>query len=391
MITKDQKLTVRSLEHEGFYQGAHGTSTTHVLDEIRALFARRRAETEKASIERIKPVEAHIEHLTQIAPNVEKRWAEMQARHQGHEPTIAGPIFYIAAGLGAMLAEAYMLAPSLDLLNVTDPLEQRIVAFVIGIVSAVLLHFAWETFQENRFSLAKVLISRVAGAGALVALVALGILRGHQNAFAATLTDNPLGQFLHEFPLLATAFFVFLAVGFPLAAAFGLTFSLRDIHDWREYRDAKLRAESVPSHLIQSKKQLEAEREKSVHDLKSLLEEEKQWQQAYLTHYERGKAIGAKQAPKWVVWAKAATGALLALGLVGCLASGFPALLAIPVAVFAAAYAYFRRQRIHPSPEEYFDLQNVRFDAVDEEPEPRAFNSRTRSLPEAESALHEGD
>ncbi len=55
MIVKDQKSTARSLEHEGFYQGAHGTNSKHVLDEIRALFARRRAETEKASVERLLP------------------------------------------------------------------------------------------------------------------------------------------------------------------------------------------------------------------------------------------------------------------------------------------------------------------------------------------------
>ena len=389
MIVKDQKVTVRSLEHEGFYQGAHGTSTKHVLDEIRALFARRRAETEKASVERTKPIEAHIEHLTQIAPQVERRWREMQERHEGREPSIAGPIFYVIAGAGAMLAEAYMLAPSLDLLNVTDPLEQRIVAFVIGIVSAVLLHFAWETFQEHRFSRAKILISRMAGAGALVALIVLGILRGNQNAFAATITENPLGQFLHEFPLLATAFFVFLTVGFPLAAAFGLTFSLRDIHDWREYREAKARAESVPSHLIQSKKQLEAEKEKLIHDLKATEEEEKQWQHTYLTHYDRGQTIGAKQSPKWVVWAKALSLAGLALGIIGCFVAWSPFLLALPFATLAAAYGYFRRQRIHPSAEEYFDLQNVRFSSVDEEPQPALFNSNTRALREPEPVLNQ--
>ncbi len=384
MIARDHKQTARALESEGFYQGAHGTNREHVLNEIRALFARRRAEANKTAVERTKPIEAHIEYLTQIASNVERRWREMQERFESREPGIAGPIFYVIAGAGAMLAEAYMLAPSLDLLNVTDPFEQRVVAFVIGIVAAVLLHFAWETFQENRFSRAKTLISRAAGLGSLAALISLGILRGHQNAFAATITDNPLGQFLRDYPLLATAFFVFLTVGFPLAAAFGLTFSLRDIHDWREYHEAKNRAESVPSHLIQSKKQLEAEKEKLVHDLKALEEEEKQWQHAYLTHYDRGRMIGAKQSPQWVVWAKSLSLGGLVLGLTGCLAARFPFLLVLPVAAFAAAYVYFRRQRIHPSAEEYFDLQNVRFRSVDEETQLPLFDSANHALPEPE-------
>src|SRR5439155_9118018 len=139
----------------------------------------------------------------------------------GREPDIVRPIVYLVAGAAAMLAEAFTLAPSLDLLNVPDPTEQRVVAFVIGVVSALLFHFAWETFQENWFSRPKIAISRTAGLGALIALVFLGALRGRQNAFAATLAENPLAQFLHDYPTLATAFFVFLTVGFPLAAAFG--------------------------------------------------------------------------------------------------------------------------------------------------------------------------
>lgn len=367
MIDANQKTNVRSLEPEGFYQGAHGTNTKHVLDEIQSLFARRRAEAEKASIERIKPIEAHIEYLTKIAPEVERRWREVQERHEGREPDITAPVVYLIAGAGAMVAESYMLAPSLDLLNVTEPFEQRIVAFAIGIVSAVLLHVAWETFQENRFSRAKTLISRAAGAGALIALIALGILRGYQNAFAATIAENPLAQFLHDNPVLATAFFVFLTLGFPLAAAFGLTFSLKDIRDWREFREAKQQAKSVPNHLVQSQKQRELEDAKIVHERTALTEEERQWQHSYLTHYDRGRTIGAKQAPKWVVWAKSLSLAGLVLALVGNFALCFPFLLLLPLITFVAAYVYFRKQRIHPSPEQYFALQDVRFGSVDAE------------------------
>src|SRR5947207_6533987 len=152
MLSTHQKPTVRTLEHEGFYQGAHGTNYEHILAEIKALFNRRRADAEKAAVETTKPIEARIEYLTKIAPTVERRWRDVQERFEGREPDIVRPIVYLVAGAAAMLAEAFTLAPSLDLLNVPDPTEQRVVAFVIGIVSALLFHFAWETFQENRFS-----------------------------------------------------------------------------------------------------------------------------------------------------------------------------------------------------------------------------------------------
>jgi hypothetical protein len=227
------------------------------------------------------------------------------------------------------------------------------------------------------------------GAGALIALAALGILRGHQNAFAATLAENPLGQFLHDYPLLATAFFVFLTIGFPLAAAFALTFSLKEVQDWREYREAKERAESVPNHLIQSEKQLDAEKEKLVHDLKALDGEENQWLNTYLTHYERGRTIGAKQSPRWVLWAKSLSLAGLVLGLTGCLAAWSPFLPVLPLATLGAAYVYFRQRRIHPSLDEYNALQNVRFSSVDQEPQFELFNPVQRALPKQETVFDE--
>jgi hypothetical protein len=389
MLSTHQKPTVRMLEHEGFYQGAHGTNYEHVLAEIKALFNRRRAEAEKAAVETTKPIEARIEYLTKITPTVERHWRDVEERFEGREPDIVRPIVYLVAGVAAMLAEAFTLAPSLDLLNVPDPIEQRVVAFVIGVVSALLFHFAWETLQENRFSRPKIVVSRAAGLGALIALVFLGALRGHQNAFAATLAENPLAQFLHDYPTLATAFFVFLTVGFPLAAAFGLTFSLKDIHEWQVFRNAKVQAESTPNQLIQNQKQLEMEKEKLVQDLKALEEEQNQWSHTYVTHHERGRTIGAKQSTKWLVWAKSLSFAGLVLALTGWLCFMSPFLFVLPVASFIAAYVYFRRARIHPTPGEYYALQDVRFSSVDREPQLSLFEADHRALPEPDGVFGE--
>ena len=90
-----------------------------------------------------------------------------------------------------------------------------------------------------------------------------------------------------------------------------------------------------------------------------------------------------------MVWAKALSLAGLVLGIIGCFVAWSPFLLALPVATLAAAFVYFRRQRIHPSAEEYFDMQNVRFSSVDEEPQLALFDANSRSLPEPEAVLTE--
>jgi hypothetical protein len=360
-LGKNPKQHMRAIEHDAFYQGAHNIKADHGLAEIQAVFNQRRAQAEKATLDRTKPLEAQVEYLTQRTPEVERRWREMHERYPEQEPHVVGPILYVVAGLLAVVAEAVMLAPSLDLLNVVNPTEQRIVAFVIGAVAAVLFHFAWETFQTNHFSRSRMLISRLAGLGALIALVFLGVLRGQQNAFAAELNGNPLGQFLHNNPILATGFFIFITVACPLAAAFALTVSLKDIYEWQEYQTAKREGREVPANLIQARKELEAENEKLQKDLAVLEEQRKEWSSAYRTHHERGATIGAKQSPQWLVWLKAISTAAVTAFLCGLFFGSSTVWWLLPLAVLLATYVSYRRIRIHPTPEQYFALQNVQF------------------------------
>jgi hypothetical protein len=357
---------VRTVEHDAFYQGAHGQQAKPGLAEIDARFNHERAEAQKAVVERMKALEASIEYLQKLAPEAERRWAEVQQRWTGCSPYLIAPVLYLIFGAMAMLAEAFMLAPSLDLLNIAQPVEQRIVAFVIGVVAALFFHFAWETYQPNDFPRARVLFARLAGLGAVIALVFLGILRGQQSAFAATMSDNPLGQFLHDHSLLGSAFFVFLTLGCPLAAAFVLTSSLKDLGEWQVYRSAKSDAHAIPSNLIQSEKQLEMENEKLKHQLQALDDKRQEWNNAYLVFHQRGASIGAKQSPYWLVWLKAITAGILVACPAALLLAWSRFAVLLPVAAAVLTYLHFRHVRIHPTPEQYFALQNTQFRALPE-------------------------
>lgn len=374
-MTPNLKLTraaTKKVEHDAYYQGAQGVPAENGVKEIESYNNKSKADVQKRSSQRLKPLEAQYEHYSKIAPEVEAKWAELKERHGENPPHLAAPLFYLTGGLLSMIAEANLLAPSLDAIGVANPIEQKLMAFAIGFFAATFFHFAWQTFQENRFSTSRILISRLAGLGATVGMVYLGILRGRQTAFAASLNGNPVGQFMQDFPIITTVFFVFLTLGFPLAAAFALTFSLKDIREWKEYSDAKRQAIVVPKMLIAKKKQIEAERESLDHELKRIDEQNKEWRHAYLVHHERGVKNGAKQTPQWLVWFKAVTAALLTLFLIGItgLIVTSPFWLLAPVLVFLGAYKFFRHQRIHPTPEQFFDVQNVRFHAEADDPSP---------------------
>ncbi len=366
------KAEVRKVEHDAYYQGAQGVPAENGVKEIESYNNKCKADVQKKSSQRSKPLEAQYEHCSKIAPEVEAKWSELQQRHGENPPHLAAPLFYLIGGLLSMIAEANLLAPSLDAIGIANPVEQKLMAFAIGFFAAIFFHFAWQTFQENRFPVGRIWISRLAGLGATVGMVYLGILRGRQTAFAASLNENPVGQFMQDFPIITTVFFVFLTLGFPLAAAFALTFSLKDIREWKEYSEAKQQAIVVPKMLIVKKKQLEAERESLEHELKKIDEQSKEWRHAYLVHHERGAKNGAKQTPQWLVWFKAFTAALLTLFLIGISGLVFtsPFWLLAPVLVFLVTYKFFRDQRIHPTPEQFFEVQNVRFHAQADDPSP---------------------
>jgi len=90
-----------------------------------------------------------------------------------------------------------------------------------------------------------------------------------------------------------------------------------------------------------------------------------------------------------VVWAKSLSLAGAVLGITACFLALSPFLLVLPVATLAAGYVYFRRLRIHPSAEEYYELQNVRFGSLGEESQLALFDSNTSMLPEPEALLNQ--
>ena len=354
---------IRNVEHEGFYHSSQGAPAENSLSEIDGHFNEQQAELRSRSAGPIKEHEAKLEQFRKLLPAAEARQQAVVGRLGNEAPEFFIPILMLVVGIFTMLAETVMLAPIFDAMGIADPLEQRIAAFAIGSVGAVIFHFGLES---ERLSRTMSLLARVLSAATLIFLIALGLARGRQAAFAGQLDNSPLSQFLNAYPVLTSIVFVFVTALFPLAAAVTFNYALRNLHDWREISSAHRAARILPQQLAVAQKKLEAEREKLTHDLKAIDENRKKYRQEYLVQHERGACIGGVQQPMWMVWLKATACAAVALIGCGLLFGLSPFTLLIPATVFLISWIYFYQTRKHPTPAQFYKRPNVQFRVKDE-------------------------
>ncbi len=352
----------RRVECDGFYDGAHGTPLATGLEEIQGKFDEKKANLQKDAVTNQKHLEAEIQHLDEVGPAVERKIKTVEEKNGDQTLTIVLPVCVVLLAVLAIISEALLLAPAMDILNVTNEIAQLFTAFGIAAVAGLTFHFVWESFTSEAFpKIWKVTVRSVAAMLAF-GLVVWGVLRGYQVAFAASLNQNPLGDFLSGHPILSSIFFVFITLATPVIAATATHYGAHRIQAWWEWKTSKTKFEALSKRRAAATKELQAQEKALELGLKALDEERKQWKSVYSLHHERGGKHGAKQEPYWIVIAKATFAALFAL-----LAAGWfiffisPFFVLFPVVVWWAAFLYYRRQWRTPSRVEFFDLEHVRF------------------------------
>ena len=272
------------------------------------------------------------------------------------------PVIVAAIAFLAVVAEARMLAPALDLLNVTDPLSQLLSALGIAFITALAFHFAWETFTREDFPrLWKIAIRIMAGALSL-GMIFWGILRGLQVGFSADLAQSPLGEFLRGHPVLSSVFYVLITLAVPVIAATASHYSHSALEKWWRWHTVSRQVKEISKRRAYATKLLESEKETLSHSLKQLEHQAKESRALYARSHERGVRNGTAQEQYWTVLLKSTLAAIVALigfGWFIFVISPFFAL--IPVAVWIGAFFHYRRQWRSPNPIEFYDLERVRF------------------------------
>src|SRR6266446_7055262 len=118
-----------------FYAGANGVDCEKGLAQIEADHAKAAKRLEAERTPGIASLEARQTTLLHLEPQAQDRWQQMRERHRQDPPRVLVPLLVGCVGLGAALAEASLLAPALDMLRVTDPILQLVLAMVISLTS----------------------------------------------------------------------------------------------------------------------------------------------------------------------------------------------------------------------------------------------------------------
>jgi len=356
-IARNQK----DIEHEAFYNGSQGCPPQDALAEIGSKFNQQMEVVSQKATPRIKILEATIDDAHSRLPAARERLDSIIARHRGHLPEIVMPTVMVVIGIFAMLSESAMLAPFMDLVDITNPVLQHLAALAIGCACAIILHLSIESLTPGRYEPNRQMLLRVLGAFCVVGLVCAGIARGRQAAYGASLSGSPLAGFIGDNSVLSMIVYTCLTVGFPVAGALAITFGMKAAREWREFLLAKRDVAQLNTVVAKAPKELEGEQKKLRHELNTLESTRDEWQKSYLVQHQRGAAIGAAQAPKWMVWVKAGFVALVALLL--SLPLMFIPLIPIVVTItaFVGAWVYFHKAWAHPKPHQLYSQQNVEF------------------------------
>jgi len=352
----------RRVECDGFYDGAHSTPLNTGLEEIEGKFDEKKANLQKDAVTNQKHLEAEIQHLDEVGPAVERKIKAVEEKNGDQTLPIVLPVCVVLLAVLAITSEALLLAPAMDILNVTNEVAQLFTAFGIAAVAGLTFHFVWESFTSEAFPRIWKVTVRFVAAMLAFGLIVWGVLRGYQVAFAASLNQNPLGDFLSGHPVLSSIFFVFITLATPVIAATATHYGAHRMQAWWEWKTAKTEFKALSQRRAVVVKELEAQGAAVQLGLNALDEERKQWKAIYSLHHERGGKHGAEQEPYWIVIAKATFAALFALLAVGWFIFFIsPFFVLFPVVVWWAAFLYYRRQWRTPSRVEFFDLEHVQF------------------------------
>jgi hypothetical protein len=306
-IARNQK----QLEHEAFYHGSQRCEPTEALAEIASKFNQQMEIVSQHATPRIKVLEATLDDAHSRLPAARERLSSIVARHRGRLPEIVMPTFMVVIGLFAMLAESAMLAPFMDLFDVTTAFWQHLAALAIGCACANILHLSIESLTTDRFERTIQWLLRGLGVFCLIGLAWAGITRGKQAAYGASLSGSPLAGFIGSNSVLSMIVYTFFTVAFPAAGAVAITFGVKAAREWREFLLARRDVTRLSTVAAKMPKELEGEQKKLRHELNTLESTRDEWQKSYLVQHQRGTAIGAAQSPKWMVWVKAALVALV--------------------------------------------------------------------------------
>lgn len=356
----------RSLEALAFYLGAHGIDPETVAAEIDAGFDAEAATEKRTVQERLRTLEGNLEDVRRRLPEAESVWERVRSTLGDVPPPSSEAVVLGVFAAFTLALDAVFIAPSMDLMNVADPVLQFLAGAGLAVLATLLFHMTGSLMLSAKSTK---LMKRAAGAvatGEVFALLVWGLLRGYQLGFSAMLAGNPLGQFLAAHPILSSVFFTFITLATPLAGAAASIHAWQSIRNTREWRRAHDAFETLRSREVQFAKSIEKAHDELAH-LDTLAEvRRREWRAILAQYYGRGGSHGARQETMASVIRKSAFAGLCATP-VFFFAAVVPvvALAACPVIAGIGVFTWLYHRRIHPSHERYLKQENTQWAVPD--------------------------
>lgn len=358
----------RSIEATAFYLGAHGIDPAPVKDEIEAKFTQDTLQEKEEPLQKLHALEARREQVRKERPEAEAIWQKVRKELGDTPPPYVHALFMAFFGLSALVVDALVLAPSMDMIGVADPVFQYVVALGFAMLFTAWFELAGIAYLRARDHMHKG-AAVLAGAVAALALIVWGLLRGHELRFAAVIAGNPLGDFLGSHPMLAALFFTLVTLATPMVGASAFLSAWRDLGDARTWRRVRERFDTLRNAELELPRQIQAETERLAQFDRRKEAECRAWKESFNHYYDRGQKNGARREPLWsVIWKSALGvlgGAILAVLIphLGLIAESL-----LPSVPGLGLFLFFNHRRLHPGEERYLARENTKFALIPEMP-----------------------
>jgi hypothetical protein len=354
------------LDALAFYLGAHAIDPEPVKQEIEARFEQETLSEKEEPLRNLHSLEAKLQQVRKERPEAETVWQRIR-KELGDTPPPYFQAFVMAVFASfALLLDTVFLAPTMDILNVANPMLQYVAA-----AGFAALFTAWFELSGLHYAEAKTVIHKrsalvAAGIGGF-ALIVWGLLRGHQLRFAAGLAGNPLGEFLGDHPVLASVFFILVTLATPVVGAFALLYAWRDFSQARLWRRVRDRFDSLRNAELELQRQVQTETEQLEQFDRRKEAQCREWKEIFNHYYDRGRRNGARREPVWsVVW-KSILGTMGGILVVVFLTLAcLPAEILLPVIPGVGLFLFFNHRRLHPNHERYLARENTKFAVIPE-------------------------
>lgn len=356
----------RSLEALAFYLGAHKIDPDTVAAEIEAGFDADVAEEKQKVQAHLWKLEANVEEIRRKLPEAESVWERVKVELGDTPPPAAEAVVTGVFALFSLALDAIFIAPSMDLMNVTDEAWQFVAGTGLAILCTLFFHMTGSVLIARKSTRLMKSIASAVGACGILAFIVWGLLRGYQLGFSAMLAGNPLDQFLAAHPILTSIFYTFITIATPLVGAAASIHAWRSIRAAREWRRAHDTWETLRAQDVHLDKQIQKAEDELAH-LETLADaHRRKWNAILAQFYHRGLTNGARQETLVSVIRKSAF-AGLCTAPVFLLAAVVPVvtLAACPVVAGIGVFTWLNHRRVHPSHDRYLKQENTQFAVPD--------------------------